>query len=122
MHRSHSQTGGWNILLSALGGGEGRGEVGEPPVSNSRATHLTLPAQPRGGGPGPSLSPRKRAERGKCSRLNRYRPNVWACPSRRPGREGSPRTAGPAGNFGGRGADVRSAAPPTSPSHASGVG
>src|SRR5260370_34787548 len=118
MHRSHSQTGGWNILLAALGGGEGRGEVGEPPVSNSRYP----PPPPGAATPGPSLSPRKRAERGKGSRLNRYRPNMWACPSRRPGREGSPRTAGPAGNFGGRGADVRSAAPPTSPSHASGVG
>jgi hypothetical protein len=59
MHRSYSQTGGWNILLSALWGGEGRGEVGEPPVSNSRATHLTLPAQPRRAPP----SPPERAER-----------------------------------------------------------
>ncbi len=31
------------IPLSALGGGEGRGEVGEPPVPNSGVTHLTLP-------------------------------------------------------------------------------
>src|ERR1700738_3554965 len=102
MHRSHSQTGGRNILLSALGGGEGRGEVGEPPsrtaelpTSPSRRSHAgPLPLPPQAGGEGQGLA------------IKPYRPNMWACPSRRPGREGSPWTAGPAGNSGGRGADV----------------
>ena len=43
MQRSHTQ----NILLSALGGGAGRDEVGEPRVRNSGVTDLTLPALPR---------------------------------------------------------------------------
>jgi hypothetical protein len=91
---------------------------GEPPVSNSRATHLTLPAHHAG----PLPLPRERAERGTGSRLNRYRPNMWACPSRRPGREGSPRTAGPAGNFVRRRADVPICGATHLTSHASGVG
>src|SRR6266481_9928600 len=60
MHRSHSQTGGSNIPLSALGGGEGRGEVGEPPsrtaelpTSPSRRSHAgPLPLPPQAGGEG----------------------------------------------------------------------
>ena len=51
-----------SIPLSALGGGEGGGEVGEPP----RAETWRHPPHPPGAAaPGPSLSPRKRAERGK---------------------------------------------------------
>jgi len=46
--------------LSALGGGEGRGEVGGPSATKRGTTHLTLPAALR---QVPSLSPRKRAER-----------------------------------------------------------
>src|SRR6267143_1454690 len=61
MHRSHNQTGGWNIPLSALGGGEGRGEVGgapqsrtaELPTSPSRRSHAgPLPLPPQAGGEG----------------------------------------------------------------------
>ncbi len=60
MHRSHNQTGGWNIPLSALGGGEGRGEVGGPqsrtaelPTSPSRRSHAgPLPLPPQAGGEG----------------------------------------------------------------------
>ncbi len=72
MHRSHSQAGGRNIPLSALGGGEGRGEVGDPRRSEQRRPHLTLPS-PRIKPAGLRLTPRrvppsppgKRAERGK---------------------------------------------------------
>src|SRR6267143_5977799 len=61
MHRSHNQTGGWNIPLSALEGGEGRGEVGgapqsrtaELPTSPSRRSHAgPLPLPPQAGGEG----------------------------------------------------------------------
>src|SRR5439155_11486182 len=84
MHRSYSQTGGWNIPLSALGGGEGRGEVGGPPSRTAE-----LPTSPsRRTTPGPSLSPRKRAERGKGSRLDRYQPNMCACPGAEAGAQG----------------------------------
>jgi Fe-S oxidoreductase len=50
--------------LSAPRGGEGRGEVGE-----ARATELACdpPHPPSADAPGPSLSPRERAERGKSS-------------------------------------------------------
>jgi len=51
-------------------GGEGRGEVGEPQAPSSGTTHL---APPTPFGAGPSLSPRKRAERGKGAG-NRPRP------------------------------------------------
>ena len=51
-----------SIPLSALGGGEGRGEVGEPPRSE---TWRHPPHPPGATAPNPSLSPRKRAERGK---------------------------------------------------------
>jgi hypothetical protein len=64
-----------NISLSALGGREGRGEVGETRVPSNGATHLTLPALPAG----PSLSPRKRAERGKG--WMRGVPKMCECPS-----------------------------------------
>src|SRR5438128_359410 len=53
------------VSLSALGGGEGRGEVGEPARSQRRHGP---PHPPAATAPGPSLSPRKRAERGKGSR------------------------------------------------------
>src|SRR5206468_8882376 len=53
------------VSLSALGGGEGRGEVGEPARSQRR---YGPPHPPAATAPGPSLSPRKRAERGKGSR------------------------------------------------------
>ena len=49
------------ISLSAPGGGEGRGEVGRAPSSERRRP----PHPPSAAAPGPSLSPRKRAERGK---------------------------------------------------------
>ena len=54
--------------LSALGGGEGRGEVGEAPARNGGATHLTLPTAsaagphplpPQAGGEG-DFSPTRR--------------------------------------------------------------
>ena len=53
------------VSLSALGGGEGRGEVGEPARSQRRHGP---PHPPAATAPGSSLSPRKRAERGKGSR------------------------------------------------------
>src|SRR5437667_5654198 len=53
------------VSLSALGGGEGRGEVGEPARSQRRHGP---PHPPAATAPGPSLSPRKRAERAKGSR------------------------------------------------------
>jgi hypothetical protein len=59
-------------LLSAPGGGEGRGEVGECRLRGCGVAHLTLPVptdQVRGlkahARRVPSLSPRKRAERAK---------------------------------------------------------
>src|SRR5580693_4083080 len=54
MHRSHSRAGGRNIPLSALGGGEGRGEVGDPRRSEQRRHP---PHPPVAAAPGPSLSP-----------------------------------------------------------------
>src|SRR5215469_12582797 len=51
-----------DITLSALGGlggGEGRGEVGNPALQTGGTTRLTLPALPA---PGPSLSPQAGGE------------------------------------------------------------
>jgi hypothetical protein len=48
-----------NISLSALGGGEGRDEVGEPPAPKLGTSHLTLPAASRRS---PPLSPLKGGE------------------------------------------------------------
>ena len=65
VEKQQKQRGGRNIPLSALGGGEGRGEVGGAP----RPEQPSYPPHPPGAAtPGPSLSPRKRAERGKGSR------------------------------------------------------
>jgi hypothetical protein len=47
------------VSLSALGGGEGRGEVGSPPFGTSGTTHLTLPALPRRAPPSPPASGRR---------------------------------------------------------------
>ncbi len=52
---------GSEFFLSALGGGEGQGEVGEPLGLGFRSDP---PHPPGAAAPGPSLSPRKRAERG----------------------------------------------------------
>jgi Fe-S oxidoreductase len=52
---------GSEFSLSALGGGEGRGEVGAPRGFSFRPEP---PHPPGADAPGPSLSPRKRAERG----------------------------------------------------------
>src|SRR6266446_9332407 len=62
MHRSHNQTGGWNIPLSALGGGEGRGEVGGAPQSRT-AELPTSPSRrrPRRAPPSPPASGRRGA-------------------------------------------------------------
>jgi hypothetical protein len=63
---------GWpNIPLSALGGEEGRGEVGDPRRSEQRRHP---PHPPVAVAPGPSLSPRKRAERGKTFAKDRCQP------------------------------------------------
>jgi len=51
-----------NLSLSALGGGEGRGEVGEPFAPNCVATHLTLPVA---GAPGPLPLPLQAAGEGQ---------------------------------------------------------
>jgi FAD/FMN-containing dehydrogenase/Fe-S oxidoreductase len=59
---------GSELSLSALGGGEGRGEVGEPRGLSFRPDP---PHPPGANAPGPSLSPRKRAERGIASEENR---------------------------------------------------
>ena len=50
---------GSEFSLSALRGGEGRGEVGEPSATKRGTTHLALPAALRRVS---SLSLRKRAE------------------------------------------------------------
>src|SRR5947207_2441538 len=63
MHQASPQ-----FSLSALGGGEGRGEVGETPARNGGSTHLTLPTAgaagplplpPQAGGEG-GFSPTRR--------------------------------------------------------------
>ena len=99
MHRSHNQTGGWNIPLSALGGGEGRGEVGGAPPSPEQPSYPPHP--PGAATPGPSLSPRKRAERGKggggrCPDLRRHPPHPPTLPARVPP---SPPESGRRGGF-----------------------
>ena len=48
------------FALSALGGGEGWGEVGEPPALTAGATYLTLPIADA---MGPLPLPHERAER-----------------------------------------------------------
>ena len=71
------------VPLSALGGGEGRGEVGETPVPNQRRH----PPHPRGAGAsGPSLSPRKRAERAKARDKTAGAAPTRCCAARRRGR------------------------------------
>ena len=58
-----------NIPLSALGGGEGRGEAGEAPAPKGGAAHLTLPPFTAG----PSLSPLKGGEGDSGFNAGRYR-------------------------------------------------
>ena len=88
MHRSHNQTGGWNIPLSALGGGEGRGEVGgapqsrtaELPTSPSRRSHAgPLPLPPQAGGEG--QGGRGPMSRSAASPTHPPTPPAWAPPS-----------------------------------------
>src|SRR5438309_5184525 len=82
MHTSQSP----NIPLSALGGGEGRGEVGGA-VSSDRRHDPPHPPTPFG--VGPSLSPRKRAERGK-KRRNHTALEMCAYPRAKAGGPGQP--------------------------------
>jgi hypothetical protein len=68
--------------LSAPGRGEGRGEVGE--MLSSDTAHLTLPSLRDG----PSLSPRKRAERGQVPRHKMSRRTCVHVLARERGTEG----------------------------------
>ena len=70
MHISQSP----NIPLSALGGGEARGEVGGAAGPDRR---YDPPHPPTPFGVGPSLSPRKQAERGQKRRETHCARNVW---------------------------------------------
>src|SRR5271167_2806845 len=89
--------------LSALGGGEGRGEVGGPRRSEQRRhpPHPPVPAdQARGlaadAAPGPSFSPRKRAERGKTLAKDRCQPKCVHALARKRGPRATLSTTGAA--------------------------